>query len=212
LEGSEGRLFAAAPSNLDKEGKQVLVAMLTNPEAGFTEWARDLNWTRGGAPYRVKVSRIISRLSKRTPPLTKKYQGRWALTNAGRELATLGDVVNEGKPIGRMRETKNRERSLLSFLACRGGIRSDDPLISDLRSAIGESNKFIPGFGKLIRKPKQISTAAKSGGCNAPMSLDSAREAAAEAGYIHETTTLAEFIDAIDQEIRGRHIYEGRAP
>lgn len=70
--------------------------------------------------------------------------------------------------------------SLLEFLASKGGIDAGDPLAGDVRSLIGKNNKLIPGFGNLIRK----------GG----MSLDRARAAAVEAGYLFDIgdVTLAQ--------------------
>ena len=45
------------------------------------------------------------------------------------------------------------------------------------------------------------------------MKLDTAREAAAEAGYIPENTTLPEFLDFIDREMRGERVYpQGAGP
>jgi hypothetical protein len=105
------------------------------------------------------------------------------------------------------RSQPEKTHSLLPFLARRGGIRADDGNISDVRTAIGKNNKFIPGFGQLIRPQKQLSTAAKLGGKYAPMDLDGAREAAVEAGYIDQSTTLPEFIEAIDRELRGERVY-----
>jgi hypothetical protein len=92
--------------------------------------------------------------------------------------------------------------SLLEYIASRGGIDPADPLVGDIRSMIGTSNKFIPGFGHLIRK----------GG----MRLDRAREAAVEAGYLVDQgnltgrqadTTISTLIDAMDGEVRGTKVY-----
>jgi phage-related protein (TIGR01555 family) len=106
--------------------------------------------------------------------------------------------------------------SLLQFLAARGGIRADDALITDLRQSFGGKNKFVPGFGQLIRPNKQSSEAAKRSGAHGPMSLDQALRAAVEAGYISErgaetggaeSTYIAELLEAIDTEARGQHVY-----
>jgi hypothetical protein len=112
--------------------------------------------------------------------------------------------------------------SLLEFLASQGGIRSDEPLISDLRQSFGGGNKFIPGFGQLIREPKELSAAAKAGGAKAPMTLDDALRAAIDAGYLNEegrTTggenrlTPNDLLDMIDNESRGNRRYkEGFIP
>lgn len=92
--------------------------------------------------------------------------------------------------------------SLNEFLASRGGIDPTDPLIGDVHHSIGASNKFVPGFGHLVRK----------GG----MRLDQAREAAVEAGYIHDNgaigpgqaeSTIKSLLDAVDGELRGNRVY-----
>lgn len=100
-----------------------------------------------------------------------------------------------GRP-RQVRHVNEEKLSLVPFLARRGGISPDDPLASDLRGIIGD---------KLFRK----------GG----MTLDHAREAAAEAGYIVNdgrggtenrgggTSTVRTLLDAISQESRGRKIY-----
>lgn len=121
-----------------------------------------------------------------------------------------------GIPLGPAYQPE-KTHSLMDFLSSRGGIRSDDGNIGDLRHSIGGKNKFIPGYGQLIRKPGAISTAAQKSGRYAAMKLDTAREAAAEAGYIPEETTLPEFLDVVDRALRGEKIYpqgyvpEGRA-
>ena len=92
--------------------------------------------------------------------------------------------------------------SLLQFLAHKGGISPFDHQAADVQSAIGSDNKFVPGFGNLLR----------AGG----MSLDRAREAAVEAGYLHDTaeqhggvteSTVNHLLDAMDTELRGNKVY-----
>ena len=112
--------------------------------------------------------------------------------------------------------------SLLEHLTANGGIRSDDPNISDLRQAISADNKFIPGLGMLIRDPKQLSEAARRSGARAPKFLDRARESAVEAGYLRDVgeitrgvsqSTVADLLRAADEELRGNKIYrEGYTP
>jgi phage-related protein (TIGR01555 family) len=99
--------------------------------------------------------------------------------------------------------------SMLEFLASKGGIDPKDPLIGDVRSMIGSKNKFIPGFGMLIR-PKG-------------MRLDKAREAAIESGYLTDAgrgnanrlneSTLNTLFDGMDSELRGNKLYQhGQTP
>jgi hypothetical protein len=85
---------------------------------------------------------------------------------------------------------------LIKFLASRGGLRPD----SELRGIFAGENPFVPGIGKLVRK----------GG----MSLDAAREAATEAGYIFDPgsesrgpleTDVNDLLDKIASDHQGDH-------
>jgi hypothetical protein len=108
-------------------------------------------------------------------------------------------IVRQPRGQRKVDETK---LSLLQFLARRGGIDAGERNISDVRSLLGTSNKFVPGFGALIRK----------GG----MSLDRAREAAVEAGYLHDAgsitggeteSSINHLLEAMDSELRGNKVY-----
>ena len=92
---------------------------------------------------------------------------------------------------------------LLRFLASKGGIKSSDALINDLKQSLGGSNRMIPGFGQLIRTSKQLSSAARKAGRSEAMTLDRAREAAIEAGHLPDGATITDLLDAIDNEARG---------
>ena len=92
---------------------------------------------------------------------------------------------------------------LLRFIAERGGISARDELINDLRQSIGAKNRFIPGMGQLIREPEALSTAARRAGQSGAMTIDRAREAAIEAGLLPEGATITDFLDRMDQELRG---------
>jgi len=94
--------------------------------------------------------------------------------------------------------------SLLQFIADRGGIKADDKNIGDVRTIFGKDQKWIPGFGPLIRKDG--------------MELDRAREAAVEAGYIQDhgqsgvstgeaTSNIDTLLQAMDREERGTKVY-----
>lgn len=99
------------------------------------------------------------------------------------------------KAVGEGRTTR-KHLSLLEFITARGGIRPEEANIGDLRTIFGTKNKFVPGFGQLIR-PKG-------------MFLDQMREAAAEAGYLNkdmEKSTVRDLLDAVDAENRGRKQY-----
>lgn len=92
---------------------------------------------------------------------------------------------------------------LLRFIAEKGGISARDELINDLRQSIGAKNRFIPGMGQLIREPEALSTAARRAGQSGAMTIDRAREAAIEAGLLPEGATITDFLDRMDQELRG---------
>lgn len=127
------------------------------------------------------------------------------------EPASVGDgdaVAVRQRPTKGPAARPEETWTLLEFLASRGGIAASDPLVADVRMSIGRDNKFVPGFGPLIRK----------GG----MTLDRAREAAVEAGYIidhgaekgrESTTTVRTILDAMDSELRGNRVYrDGYTP
>jgi hypothetical protein len=99
---------------------------------------------------------------------------------------------------------------LLRFIAEKGGISARDELINDLRQSIGAKNRFIPGLGQLIREPEALSTAARRAGQSGAMTIDRAREAAIEAGLLPEGATITDFIDRMDQELRGHAPAEAR--
>lgn len=109
-------------------------------------------------------------------------------------------------------KTPEEKLSLFQFLASRGGVRLDDPLIADLIGSTGV-NPFIPGYGQLIRKPGAISTAAARSGRSAAMTLDQAREAAALAGYLPEKSKVSDLLDLANLEAKGNKQYrEGFTP
>jgi hypothetical protein len=81
--------------------------------------------------------------------------------------------------------------SLLHFLASRGGLARDAG--GDL-VALDAHKHLVPGKGMLVRK---------TGG----MTLDRAREAAEEAGYLPHDSTIADLLDGVDEELRGRKQY-----
>jgi hypothetical protein len=118
---------------------------------------------------------------------------------AGRTAAATAEQV--AKPT-KATVRPSEKQSLLEFIAARGGIDSSDPLVKDIQQSIGHTNKFIPGYGTLIRQ----------GGKR----LDSIREAAVEAGYLHDPaeqhggvteSTIVHLLDAVDKELRGEKQY-----
>lgn len=130
-----------------------------------------------------------------------------------REAADRAATVHVGPRPARGPRARDPETfTLYEFLANRGGLRPDP----ELHAMFGGGNPFIPGFGKLVRK----------GG----MGLDRAREAAMEAGYLHDApareaeamgamqgrpseSTERDLLDAMDRQARGEKVYrEGREP
>jgi hypothetical protein len=115
------------------------------------------------------------------------------------ELATIGHRAPRGP-----RAVPEQLWSLLQFIADRGGIKVDDKNIGDVRTIFGKDQKWIPGFGPLIRKDG--------------MTLDHARELAVEAGYIQDlgqsgvsageaTSNIDTLLQAMDREERGTKVY-----
>ncbi|HEX4044008.1 MAG TPA: hypothetical protein VHY10_20095, partial [Xanthobacteraceae bacterium] len=144
------------------------------------------------------------------PPKTANLAANLAeARRAAAEGRAVDLKVNTAAPRG-PRARPEATWSLMEFLASRGGIDPNERNIADVRTLLGRSNKFIPGFGHLIRK----------GG----LALDRAREAAVEAQYLRDngqtgasaglaSTTTRDLLDALDDEARGRRRYrEGVAP
>lgn len=100
------------------------------------------------------------------------------------------DAIDSGTaPLG------DKPRSLFQFLAWRGGLRPHP----ELGAILDKRNPFVPGAGSLIRK---------SG-----MTLDGAREACVEAGFLRglqdecEEASINDLLELIDAEARGRKQY-----
>jgi hypothetical protein len=115
--------------------------------------------------------------------------------------------VPVAKPQPRKAPTKAKEvQSLHEFIASRGGISDKDPLAADVLQSFGGKSPTVRGLGKLVRP----------GG----KSVDSMREAAVEAGYLHDAaaehggateSTVNDLLDAIDAEARGAKQYPAGA-
>jgi len=123
------------------------------------------------------------------------------------ELSEGADTIS-GAQIDRLAGSQElpqkvgKPQSLLNFLASEGGIKDDGGELATL----GLSKKFLPGRGALVRKNG--------------LSLDYAREAAAQAGYLDgiygnpetavEKSTIADFLNLLDQEHRGDPVFASR--
>lgn len=109
-------------------------------------------------------------------------------------------IVRRQQPLG---PAPKRPVTLMQFLASSGGLVDHG---GELK-ALGLSRKFVPGSGQLVRKTGKP--------------LDRAREAAAEAGYFDNLagdpdrataeTTVADLLNALDEEARGKPLYSPRA-
>ena len=210
------RLLATNPEQPIGEAHGPLLGKIT-PEESAVDVANRLYAERGrtgtpvgesagGAPGGASPADEAGRIGVAERPVEPVRN----IAADGNQIATEGAGVHQEAPepvVKGPAAQPEKQRSLLSYLASRGGIRNDDGNIGDLRNSIGANNKFIPGLGQLIRKPAQLSTAAIKSGRGAPMALDTAREAAIEAGYLPEDTTLPQFLDALDRELRGERIY-----
>lgn len=103
------------------------------------------------------------------------------------EVRTIADSVR-GKS-GGLGRPEGAPVSLLEFIGSKGGVQDQG---GDLK-AIGADKHFVPGQGRIVRKNG--------------LSLDYAREAAVEAGYLKQDATIADFLDAVAEEVSGRRVY-----
>ena len=73
----------------ENDEDRVLTAVLANPKNSLGGWAKQLGWvTDTGEPYKMRVQRIMERLAKQHPILTRKVRGnRWQLTEEGKQTA-----------------------------------------------------------------------------------------------------------------------------
>ncbi|MCP4536504.1 MAG: hypothetical protein GY832_05100, partial [Chloroflexi bacterium] len=111
--------------------------------------------------------------------------------SARRVLAALASrgVIKKTRKGYRRPPRRKGSVDILTFLADRGGIRDDEG--HDLKKGRG-GQRFIPQAGPLIRKYG--------------LSMDYAREAAAEAGYAVGNDT-AEFLEVLDRAWAGNKVY-----
>jgi hypothetical protein len=168
-------------------------------ERGTTaaELMKALGWPSISVPAMAKS--LAMNLEKTKEGRTTTYKGT-PMTPEQRKAANVmpPGIKRSGGPRSRDPDTW----SLLEFIVDRGGIDPKDALVGDVRHLLGTKNKFVPGFGTLIR-PGSIR-------------LDRLREAAVEAKYIDDlegTSTIAVLLGAMDEELRGNRVYKhGREP
>lgn len=96
--------------------------------------------------------------------------------------------------------------SLHEFIAAQGGVSEKDPLVADLLQSFGGKAPTIKGRGRMVRPDGK--------------SLDELREAAVEAGYLHDParehggvtqSSIDDLLQAVDAEARGGKIYPAGA-
>jgi hypothetical protein len=86
--------------------------------------------------------------------------------------------------------TKRKVLSLFEFLAANGGIKDHGGELAHM----GLDKHFVPGFGRLVRGNGK--------------DLDTAREAAAEMGYLPDQEgTVNDLLDLLSQEAGGQKVY-----
>ena len=138
--------------------------------------------------------------ASRYAALSQRFNGRLGSPQDIYELLHP-ETLKQGQQSGQMlpkqpRTVDEAKLSLVPFLAARGGLKETP----DLRH-IFDGNPAVPGRGRLFRKDG--------------MTLDEAREAAAEAGYISKegrehgggATTGRDLLDALSGESRGRKVF-----
>lgn len=87
-------------------------------------------------------------------------------------------------------------KSLIQWLRAMGGIQEQGGELRALDAIAGDRDSRKPGEKRLVNPQG--------------MELDRAREAAAEEGYLPEDSTVADFLDALDNDLRGRPVYSNR--
>lgn len=149
---------------------------------------------QGGCVYRY--------LGRYTTPTDAQRAGETHYLNIALEAQQRLEAPRRPRRPGGPRARPEETWTLSEFLAARGGLDCNDRLIGDVRASIGSRNKFIPGFGPLIR--------------NNGMKLDRAREAAVEAGYLYDLgwisgaqaqTFVTDLLDAVARDLRGAPLY-----
>ncbi len=115
----------------------------------------------------------------------------------GRNKGTNDASERLGAGAGERPARATEPLNLLQFIASRGGLKPHPEL------AVMDAHKHTVAMGGFPYRRKLV----RDGG----MDLDRAREAAEEAGYFRGsadgTSTITEFLDAIDDGIRGNHRY-----
>ncbi len=163
-------------------------------QAGFGALGDALR-TRSGAPAQVAAT-------GETPPVA-------AASVAGADAATKGDAmraavaqITDGREVdvepvfagaaAKAPRGPARPEDIVQFLASSGGVKDQGGELS----ALDADKQVLPFRGRLVREDG--------------MPLDYAREAAEQQGYLPQGSTIADFLDAIDSNLRGEPVFAAR--
>jgi Inorganic Pyrophosphatase len=116
---------------------------------------------------------------------------KWLKKPQKKPIAKIENGLKQPRPITNTTKT-GKPRSLFSFIRAHGGITPTDESKAELGKM--DLGKHMAGGGLL---------SSKKGG----KQLDMMREAAVEQGYLPEDTTVADFLNLIDKEARGKKVY-----
>jgi len=128
-----------------------------------------------------------------------------------RELAsqiaeTLG-IKRKGRriptPLRPFTSPKEQPKTLAQFVRQNGGIRQDDLNASDVRVSIDKDKKN----GGIVTNRQKDFTDKRGRTYKASRTIDDMALLATEAGYFRERPTVAEFLDALDNDVKGRVVY-----
>lgn len=128
-----------------------------------------------------------------------------------RELAsqlteTLG-IKRKGRriptPLRPFTSPKEQPKTLSQFVRQNGGIRKDDLNAADVRVSIDKDKKA----GGIVTNRQQDFTDKRGRKYKKSRTIDDMALLATEAGYFRERPTVAEFLDALDNDVKGRSVY-----
>ena len=128
-----------------------------------------------------------------------------------RELAsqiveTLG-IKRKGRriptPLRPFTSPKEQPKTLSQFVRQNGGIRKDDLNAADVRVSIDKDKKN----GGIVTNRDKDFTDKRGRQYKKSRTIDDMTLLATEAGYFRERPTIAEFLDALDNDVKGRSVY-----
>jgi hypothetical protein len=192
-----------------KRGREILAGKAAKPIAeqkAYIEADVKRQLLAAGKPTDLTQARWRQVVDDTSKLWAKRYEERAATLQGA--AGTAEELYNReaAEPLGHgqrsaeaapraPRKIDESKLSLVQFLAHRGGIQETP----DLRHTL-DRNPFVPGFGRLFRREG--------------MTVDAAREAASEAGYLPENVertgkqaSIKDLYAALSDENRGRKRY-----